>query len=71
MNKNIRFNKKQLEEIEQARKILGIPKGLHGEIPKILRESVKFVIDFNHLVMDDFYTRYSPTMREFIRRKII
>lgn len=67
----IRFNKEERIEMEQARKILGISKNIHGEIPSIIKNSVKFVIEFNRMIWDQFNNQYPPQAREYIKRKLI
>lgn len=68
--KQIRFNKKELEEFERVRKILNVPKDSWGEDSDVVKRSIRFVIDFNSLVWDKFLSDYSPLLREFIKRKM-
>lgn len=68
---SIRFNEKERMEMEDARKILGIAKNIHGEIPSIVMGSVRFVIQFHHLVWDQFLNQYPPQAREYIKERLI
>ena len=68
---SVRFNKQEETDMLMAREILGIPKGSYGEDTQIIKKSIKFVVDFHHLLWSKFLNDYTPSMREYIKKELI
>lgn len=66
----VRFNKEEETDKLMAREVLGIPKGVYGEDAQIIKKSIKFVVNFHHLIWSKFLNDYTPSMREYIKKEL-
>lgn len=67
---NIRNSEDLQILLHEAREILDIPHDRFGADPETIRESLKFVKEFNWLAWEKFVNDYPPMLRELIKKRM-
>jgi hypothetical protein len=63
---NTRFNEKDLASLRKAGEILKLNPKAYGYNADVIKKSIQFVVEFNHLVMEKFLQDYPPLIRKLV-----